>query len=83
MHEPKADIDRLYVKRKEEGRGLLQNEVTYTAETMNNAEYLNTKHAEDQTLHADKPIKSINQKRISICISSKVCGKNEPIKKLR
>jgi len=25
MHYPKADIDRLYVKRKEEGRGLLQN----------------------------------------------------------
>ena len=24
MHQPKADIDRLYVKRKEGGRGLLQ-----------------------------------------------------------
>ena len=29
IHQPKVDIDRLYVKRKEGGRGLLQIEVTY------------------------------------------------------
>jgi len=29
MHYPKADIDRPYVKRKEEGRGLLQIEATF------------------------------------------------------
>ena len=35
MHHPKADIDRLYVKRKEEGRGLVQIEAAYKAEIMN------------------------------------------------
>ena len=32
VHHPKADIDRLYVKRKEGGRGLVQSEATYKAE---------------------------------------------------
>ena len=32
MHRPKNNIDRLYVKKKKEGRGLLQIEVAYTAE---------------------------------------------------
>ena len=32
MHHPKADIDRLYVKRKEGGRGLVQVEAAYKAE---------------------------------------------------
>jgi hypothetical protein len=44
MHHPKADKDRLYVKRKEAGRGLVQVE----AEIINIAEYLNTKYKEDQ-----------------------------------
>jgi hypothetical protein len=44
MHHIKADIDRLCVKRKEGGRGLLQTE----AEKINTAEHLNTKYAEDQ-----------------------------------
>jgi len=44
MHHPKADIDRLYVKRKGGGRGLLQIEATYKAEIINIAEYLNTKY---------------------------------------
>jgi hypothetical protein len=30
MHHPKVDIDRLHVKRKEGGRGLLQIEATYS-----------------------------------------------------
>ena len=42
MHHPKADIDRLYVKRKEGGRGLVQIEVAYEVEIINIAEYLNT-----------------------------------------
>jgi len=47
MHHPKADTNRLYVKKK--GRkGLLQTEVTYKTEIINNAEYMNTKYAEDQ-----------------------------------
>lgn len=32
MHHPKNNIDRLYVKKKKEGRGQLQTEVAYTAE---------------------------------------------------
>ena len=47
IYHPKADIDRLYVKRKGGGRGLLQTEVTHKVETINNAEYLNTKYTED------------------------------------
>ena len=38
MHHPKADIDRLYVKRKERGRGLVQVEVVYKEEIINIAE---------------------------------------------
>ena len=44
MHHPKADIDRLYVKRKEGGRGLMQVEAAYKAEIINIAEYLNTNY---------------------------------------
>jgi len=39
MHHPKADIDRLYVRRKEGGRGLVQIEAAYRAEIINIAEY--------------------------------------------
>ena len=38
MHHPKADIDRLYVKRKEGGRGLVQVEVAYKTQIINIAE---------------------------------------------
>ena len=48
MHHPKADIDRLYVKRKEGGRGLVQIEAAYKAEIVKIAEYLNTNYKEDQ-----------------------------------
>jgi hypothetical protein len=41
MHHPKADIDRLYVKRKGGGRGLSQTEEAYKSETADFAEYLN------------------------------------------
>ena len=46
MHHPNADIDRLYVKRKGGGRGLLQTAVIHKAETINTAEYLNTKYTD-------------------------------------
>ena len=48
MYHPKADIDRLYVKRKEGGRGLVQVEAAFKAEIINIAEYLNTNYKEDQ-----------------------------------
>jgi hypothetical protein len=35
MHHPKFDIDRLYVKRKEEGRGPSQIETAYQTEIIN------------------------------------------------
>jgi hypothetical protein len=44
MHHPKADIDRLYVKRKEGRRGMVQIEAAYKAEIINVAEYPNTKN---------------------------------------
>jgi hypothetical protein len=41
---PRADIDRLlYVPRKEEGRGLMQVEGAYIAETLNLVEYVGSK----------------------------------------
>jgi hypothetical protein len=48
MHHPKADIDRLYVKRKEGGRGLVKVEAGCKAEIFNIAEYLSTNYKEDQ-----------------------------------
>jgi len=55
MHHPKADIDILYVKRKEGGRGgLVQAEAAYTAEISNIAEYLNTNYKEDQFVNIVK-----------------------------
>jgi hypothetical protein len=48
MHHPRADIDRLYVKRKEGGRGVVQVEAAYKREIINIAEYLNTKYKGDQ-----------------------------------
>jgi hypothetical protein len=48
MHHPKTDIDRLYVERKEGGRGLSQIEAAYKPEIINIAEYLNKKYKEDQ-----------------------------------
>ena len=48
MHHPKADTDRLHVKRKEGGRGLVQIEAAYKAEILNIAEYLNTNYKKDQ-----------------------------------
>ena len=41
-------------KRKEEGRGLLQTEVTYKAVIIRTAEYLDTKHKEDQIVNIVK-----------------------------
>ena len=54
MHHPKSDIDRLYVKMKGGGRGLLQIEATHKAEIINIAEYLNTKYKEDQFVNTVK-----------------------------
>jgi len=54
IHHPKPDIDRLYVKRKEGGRGLVQIEAAYKAEIINNAEYLNTNYKDNQFVNIVK-----------------------------
>jgi len=46
--------DRLYVKRKEGGRGLVQIEAAYKADIFNIAEYLNTNYKEDQFVNIVK-----------------------------
>jgi hypothetical protein len=43
LHHPRADIDRLYVPRKGGGRGFMQVEVAYIAETLNLVEYVENK----------------------------------------
>jgi hypothetical protein len=43
QHHPRADIDLLYVPRKEGGRGLMQVEGAYIAETLNLVEYVESK----------------------------------------
>ena len=67
MPHPKADIDRLYVKRKEGRRGLLQTEAMYKAEIINTAEYLNTKYIEYQFINTVKSQKS-NQPNLNSTI---------------
>jgi len=58
VHHPKADIDRLYVKRKEGGRGLVQVEAAYKAEITSIAEYLNTDYKVDQFVNIVKSYES-------------------------
>jgi len=58
VHHPKADIDRLYVKRKEGGRGLVQVEAAYKAEITNTAECLNTNYKVDQFVYFVKSYES-------------------------
>jgi len=54
MYHPKGDIGRLYVKRKEGVRGLVQIEAAYKAEIINIAEYLNKNYKEDQFVNTVK-----------------------------
>jgi len=54
VHHPKANIDKLYVKRKGGGRGLVQVKAAYKAEITNTAEYLNTNYKEDQFINTVK-----------------------------
>jgi hypothetical protein len=43
QHHPKADVDRLYVPRKDEGTGLIQLEEAHLFETMELMQYVETK----------------------------------------
>ena len=66
MHHPKADIDRLYVKRKEGGRGLVQVEAAYKAEIINIAEYLNTNYKDHQFVNIVKNHESTQLNKNSV-----------------
>jgi hypothetical protein len=69
MHHPKSDIDRLYVKRKEGGTGLVQVEAAYKAEIINIAEYLKTKY-KDQFVNTVKVLESTQPNMNSILKSA-------------
>jgi len=66
MHHPKVDIDRLYVKRNEGGRGLVQIEAAYKAEIINIAEYLNTNYKENEFVNIAKSHESTQPNMNSI-----------------
>jgi len=76
MHHPKADIDRLYVKRKEGGRGPVQIEAAYKAEIINIAEYLNTSYKEDQFVNIVKSNESTEPNMNSIIKTAAMMQKN-------
>ena len=69
IHHPNADIDRLYVKRKDGGRGLIQVEAAYKAEIINVAEYLNTNY-KDQFVNTVKNHESTQPNMNSIIKSA-------------
>jgi DNA-binding transcriptional regulator LsrR (DeoR family) len=58
VHHPKADIDRLYVNRKKEGRVLVQVKAAYKAEITSIAEYLNTNYKVDRFVNIVKSYES-------------------------
>jgi hypothetical protein len=70
MHHPKADIDRLYVKRKEGRRGMVQVKAAYKAEIINIAEYLNTNCKEHQFVNIVKNHESTQPNMNSIIKSA-------------
>ena len=81
VHDQIADIDRLYVKRKEGGRELVQVEAAYKAEIINIAKYLNTKYKEDQFVNIVKNHESTQSSMKSeekiITELSQLIGKND------
>jgi len=70
MHHPKASIDRLYEKREEEGRGLVQVQAACKVEIINIAEYFNTKYKEDQFVNSVKVHESTQPNMNSILKSA-------------
>ena len=50
MHHPKADVSRMYIPRKEGGRGMINLEMTYKTTTIGLNSYLES--SEDRILHA-------------------------------
>ena len=83
MHHTKPDIGRLYVKRKEGARELIQTEAAYKAEIFNTAEYLNTNYKEDQFVNIVKSHESTQPNMNSIIkIAAKITEElSQPIEK--
>jgi hypothetical protein len=93
QHHPKADTDRLYVPKKEGGRGLMQVEGAYIAETLTLVEYLenkedpliqivrthqhNTNSALLQTANKFKKFFQSETKQIQNIITENIKGKGE------
>ena len=73
MHHAKADIDRLYVKRNEGGRGLVQVEAAHKTEIINIEEYLSTNYRDDQFV---KIVKNHESKQPNINSVLKLATKN-------
>ena len=73
VHHPKTDIDRLYVKRKEGGRGLVQVEGAYKAEITNIAEYLNTNYKVDPFVYFVKSFESTQPTMNSLIKTMTMC----------
>jgi hypothetical protein len=74
MHHPKADLERLYVKRKGAGRGLSQIEAAYKTEIINIAEYLNKWHKEDQFVNT-RIIRSLDSSQPHVNSTVKAAAK--------
>ena len=70
MYHLKADTDRLYVKTKEGGKGLVQIEAAYKVEIINIAEYLNTNYKEDQFVNIVKNHESAQPNMNSIIMTA-------------
>ena len=49
MHDPKADVSRMYITRKEGGQGIINLEMTYKTTTIGLNSYLES--SEDRMLH--------------------------------
>ena len=74
MHHPKADTDRLYVKKKEGGTGMAQVEVVYKAEIINPLLSLTLQSA--QNLNVPCWLKRSKALLLSSPKSSKLCDQN-------
>ena len=72
MHHPKADIDRLYIKRKGGGRGLVQIEAACKSDIINITEYLNTNYKKDQFANIVKSQESTQPNMNSIKTVAKI-----------
>jgi hypothetical protein len=66
MNHPKADIDRLHVKKKEGGIGLVQVEAAYKTQIINIAEYHRIKYKGDQIVNIIKKHERTQQNMNSI-----------------